>query len=431
MSLKIGQKTIVVISSSTMAKQVLQKQDLAFSNRFITNALQAHMYSKFSVACLPVCPQWRMLRKILNKSVFSSNKLDANEHLRSQKVKELIAYCAKCSQQGKALDICQAVFKTNFNLMCSTLFSKDLADPFSDSKVELKDMIWGVMNEAAKINLADYFPILEKIDLQRIRYRANYHFGKLFKFLDDLIDERLEEKQRSHGEKNDVLEVLLNFSAENPKEMDQNHIKSMLLDLLAGGTDSPITILEWAMSELVRQPEIMKKVQLELGEVIGKGKQVEESNIPKLPYLQFIVKETLRMHPPTPFLIPRKVVEQDVELCNYIIPKDSLILVNVWAIGRDPTFWKDPLVFRPERFQNLEVDVRGQDFELIPFGAGRRICPSLPLAMRLVQTMLGSLLNSFNWKLEGDIEPKDLDMEETFSFISSKAHPLRVIPSPL
>lgn len=185
------------------------------------------------------------------------------------------------------------------------------------------------------------------------------------------------------------------------------------------------------MSELVRQPEIMKKVQLELGEVIGKGKQVEESNIPKLPYLQFVVKETLRKHPPTPFLIPRKVVEQDVELCDYIIPKDSSILVNVWAIGRDPTFWKDPLVFRPERFQNLEVDVRGQDFELIPFGAGRRICPGLPLAMRLVQTMLGSLLNSFNWKLEGDIEPKDLDMEETFSFISSKARPLRVIPSPL
>ncbi|WMV40745.1 hypothetical protein MTR67_034130 [Solanum verrucosum] len=113
--------------------------------------------------------------------------------------------------------------------MCNTVFSKDLADPFSDSKVELKDMIWGVMEEAGKINLADFFPILEKIDLQRIRYRVNNHFGKLFKFLDDLINERLEEKQRSHGEKNDVLKVVLNFSAENPKEIDQNHIKSMLL----------------------------------------------------------------------------------------------------------------------------------------------------------------------------------------------------------
>ncbi|KAH0643716.1 hypothetical protein KY290_033412 [Solanum tuberosum] len=173
-----------------MAKQVLQKQDLAFSNRFVTNALQAHNYSKFSVACLPVCRQWRTLRKILNTNVFSSNKLDANEHLRSQKVKELIAYCAKCSQQGKALDIYQVVFKTNFNLMCNTLFSKDLADPFSDSKVELKDMIWDVMEEAGKINLADYFPILEKIDLQRIRYR------------------RKNKGVMAKAEKNDVLEVL-------------------------------------------------------------------------------------------------------------------------------------------------------------------------------------------------------------------------------
>ncbi|WMV51711.1 hypothetical protein MTR67_045096 [Solanum verrucosum] len=430
MSLKIGQKTLVVISSSTMAKQVLQKQDLPFSTRFITNALQAHNHCKFSVACLPVCPQWRTLRKILNTNIFSSNRLDVNEHLRSQKVKELIAYCARCSQQGKALDICQVVFKTNFNLMCNTLFSKDLADPFSDSKVELKDMIWGIMEEAGKINLADYFPILEKFDLQKIRYRTNIHFGKLFKLLGDLINERLEEKQSSHGEKNDVLEVLLNLSAENPKEIDHNHIKSLLLDLFSGGTDSPTTTLEWAMAEILRQPEIMKKVQVELAEVVGKGKPVEESNIPKLPYLQFIVKETLRLHPPTPFLIPRKV-EQDVELCNYIISKGSLVLVNVWAIGRDPTFWKDPLVFKPERFQSLEVDMRGQDFELIPFGAGRRICPGLPLALRLVPIMLGSLLNSFNWKLEANIEPKDLDMEETFSFISSKAHPLRVIPSPL
>ncbi|KAG5582109.1 hypothetical protein H5410_052736 [Solanum commersonii] len=397
MSLKIGQKTLVVISSSTMAKQVLQKQDLPFSTRFITNALQAHNHCKFSVACLPV--------------------------------KELIAYCAKCSQQGKALDICQVVFKTNFNLMCNTLFSKDLADPFSDSKVELKDMIWGIMEEAGKINLADYFPLLEKFDLQKIRYRTNIHFGKLFKLLGDLINERLEEKQSSHGEKNDVLEVLLNLSAENPKEIDHNHIKSLLLDLFSGGTDSPTTTLEWAMAEIFRQPEIMKKVQVELAEVVGKGKPLEESNIPKLPYLQFIVKETLRLHPPAPFLIPRKV-EQDVELCNYIISKGSLVLVNVWAIGRDPTFWKDPLVFKPERFQCLEVDMRGQDFELIPFGAGRRICPGLPLALRLVPIMLGSLLNSFNWKLEANIEPKDLDMEETFSFISSKAHPLRVIPSP-
>ncbi|KAF3646649.1 Geraniol 8-hydroxylase [Capsicum annuum] len=141
MSLKLGQINTVVISSSTIAKQVLKNQDQAFSTRFILDAVQAHNYCKFSIAWLPLDPQWRMLRRILNTTLLSSNRLDANQHLRSQKVKELIAYCEKCSQEGEAMEIGQAVFKTNLNLLSNTLFSKDLADPFSDSKVELKNVI--------------------------------------------------------------------------------------------------------------------------------------------------------------------------------------------------------------------------------------------------------------------------------------------------
>ncbi|XP_060180785.1 geraniol 8-hydroxylase-like isoform X2 [Lycium barbarum] len=335
MSLKLGQITTVVISSSTIAKQVLKHQDQVFSGRFVPNALQAHNHYKFSVAWLPVCPQWRTLRRILNTKIFSSNRLDANQHLRSQKVKELLAYCEKCSQEGKALDVGQTAFKTNLNLLSNTLFSKDLADPFSDSK-----------------------------------------------------------------------------------------------DLFGAGTDTTTSTLEWAMTEILKQPRIMKKAQAELAEIIGKGKPIEEIDVSRLSYLQCIIKETLRMHPPVPLLLPRRV-EQDVELCDYIIPKGSQVLVNVWAIGRDSTFWDDPLVFKPERFWSSDLDMRGKDFELLSFGAGRRICPGLPLALRMVPVMLGSLLNSFNWKLEADIEPMELDMEEKFGITLAKAHPLRAIPSPL
>ncbi|XP_006358802.1 geraniol 8-hydroxylase-like [Solanum tuberosum] len=430
MSLKIGQMRIVVISSSIMAKQVLQKQDLDFSSRFIPKVVQAQNYWDFSVVWLPVCPQWRTIKRILNTNIFSYKRLDANQHLRSQKVKELIAYCEKCSQQGEALNVGHVAFKTIINMLSNTLFSKDLVDHLSNSKVELKDAIFGIIHEAGKINLVDFFPILEKIDPQRIRYHANIYFDKLSKLFDDLINERLEEKKMNHDEKSDVLEAVLNHSAQNPKEIDQNHIKSMFLDLIVGGTDTSTITLEWAMAEILRQPEIMKKAQAELAQVIGKGKPIEEVDVSRLPYLQFIVKETLRMHPPSPFLVPRRV-DQDVELCDYIIPKGSLVLVNAWAIGRDSTFWEDPLVFKPERFQSLELDVRGKDFEFIPFGAGRRICPGLPLALRMVPVMLGSMLNSFNWKLESGIEPKDLDMNEKFGFITPKAHPLLAIPSPL
>ncbi|XP_060181347.1 geraniol 8-hydroxylase-like [Lycium barbarum] len=429
-SLRLGQITTVVISSSSMAKQVLKNQDQAFSTRFIPNALQAHNHYKFSVPWLPICTQWRILRRILNTNILSSNRLDANQHLRSQKVKELIAYCTKCSQEGAALDVGQAAFKTNLNLLSNTLFSKDLVDPFSNSEVELKEVIWSIAAEAGKPNLVDFFPILERIDPQGIRRRITIQFGKLFKLFDDLIDERLEEKRRGCSEKSDVLEVLLNISTKNPEEIDQNHIKSMFLDLFAAGTDTTTSTLEWAMAELLRQPEIMKKVQAELAKVIGKGKSVEETDASRLPYLQCIIKETLRMHPPFPLLVPRKV-EQDVELCDYIIPKGSQVLINAWAIGRDSTFWEDPLVFKPERFWNSDLDMRGKHFELIPFGVGRRICPGLPLALRMVPVMLGSILNSFNWKLEEDIGPEELAMEEKFGITLAKAHPLRAIPSPI
>lgn len=182
------------------------------------------------------------------------------------------------------------------------------------------------------------------------------------------------------------------------------------------------------MTELLKNPEIMAKAQEELANVIGKGKLIHEAHITRLPYLQCVMKETFRMHPPVS-LIPRKA-RQDVNLCGYTILKDSQILVNVWVIGRDSNTWENPLIFNPERFWNLETDVRGRDFELIPFGAGRRICPGLPMAMRIVPVMLGSLLNSFRWKLDGNLAPEDLDMEEKFGISLAKACPLRAIPIP-
>ncbi|PHT28272.1 Geraniol 8-hydroxylase [Capsicum baccatum] len=227
MSLKLGQLTTVVISSSSMAEQVLKHQDQAFSTRFVPNAVQLQNYCEYSVGWLPVCPQWRTLRRVVNTNIFSCNRLDANQHLRSQKVKELIAYCDKCSQEGKVVDIGEVAFKTNLNLMSNTLFSKDLADPFSDSKVELKDVICSIMVEVGKPNLVDFFPILEKIDPQGVKRRATIYFGKLFKLFDGLINERLEEKRRGFSEKCDVFETLLNITEKDPEEMNHNHIKSM------------------------------------------------------------------------------------------------------------------------------------------------------------------------------------------------------------
>lgn len=228
MSLKLGQITTIVISSSTMAKEVLQKQDLAFSSRSVPNALHAHNQFKFSVVWLPVASRWRSLRKVLNSNIFSGNRLDANQHLRTRKVQELIAYCRKNSQSGEAVDVGRAAFRTSLNLLSNLIFSKDLTDPYSDSAKEFKDLVWNIMVEAGKPNLVDFFPLLEKVDPQGIRHRMTIHFGEVLKLFGGLVNERLEQR-RSKGEKNDVLDVLLTTSQESPEEIDRTHIERMCL----------------------------------------------------------------------------------------------------------------------------------------------------------------------------------------------------------
>ncbi|XP_055804767.1 geraniol 8-hydroxylase-like [Solanum dulcamara] len=426
-SLRLGQMTTVVISSSAIAKEVLQKQDLAFSSRTIPDAIYALNHYQFSVVWLPVANRWRSLRKILNSYIFSGSRLDANQHLRSGKIQDFIAYCSRCSQTGEAVNIGQAAFETSMNLLSNTIFSKDVVDLYANSGKEFKDVVSNIMEDAGKPNLADYFPVFKTIDPQGIRRRVGKHFGKLLQQFEGLLDERLEQRRKSVTiGSTDVLDVLLNTGKEDPQAIDRNHIERLCLDLFIAGTDTTSSTLEWAMVEVMRKPYIMKKAKAELAEVIGQGKAIEEADVARLSYLQCIVKETLRMHPPVPFLIRK--VDQDVEACGYFVPKDSQVLVHVWSIGRDPAIWEDPLTFKPGRFWDLKMDVRGQDFELIPFGAGRRICPGLPLATRTLSVMLGSLLNSFDWKAEGDIAPEDLDVEEKFGITLARSRPLLAVP---
>lgn len=185
--------------------------------------------------------------------------------------------------------------------------------------------------------------------------------------------------------------------------------------MLVAGTDTTAYGLERSMSELMHSPEAMSKKELE--ETVGIGNPVEESDIVRLPYLQAVIKESLRMHPPAPLLLPRRA-KIDVEVCGYTVPQGTQVLINEWAIGRNPKIWDNANVFSPERFLGSDINVKGRNFKLTPFGSGRRICPGSPLAARMLQLMLGSLINCFDWDLENQMEAKDMDLDQ----------PLRAIP---
>jgi len=143
-----------------------------------------------------------------------------------------------------------------------------------------------------------------------------------------------------------------------------------------------------------------------------------------VPYLQVVVKETLRLHPPVPLLIRKSVTA--VNLGGYSVPKDVQVLTNMWGMGRDPSIWADPNSFQPERFLESGEDLR-EDFGFIPFGAGRRICPGVPFAHRTIHTMLASMLHHFDWKLADGEKYEDMDMTEIFGITLHKV-PLMAIP---
>ncbi|GAB4830788.1 hypothetical protein Ancab_040197 [Ancistrocladus abbreviatus] len=427
MTLQLGQLTTVVISSSTVAQQVLQKNDLAFSNRYIADASRALNHHEFSIALMPVSPTWRSQRKICNLQIFSISRLNASQNLRRKKVEDLLSNIRTSCQAGVAVDIFQATLTTILNLLSTALFSLDLLDPNSEIAREFNKLALVITLEAAKTNFADFFPVLTTIDPQRIRRRLTIHFKKLVDLFNKMIDQRLQAKNQGLAENKDVLDSLLDISQQNSGELEQSYIPHLLTVLFLAGTDTTSSTIEWAMAELLHSPDKWLKARAELEQVIGRGNPLEEGDIARLPYLQSVIKETLRLHPPLPFLLPRKV-DTDFQLCGFTVPKSAQVLINAWAIGRDPNFWENPDSFEPERFLGSEIDFKGQHFELIPFGAGRRLCVGMPLALRMVPFILGSLLHYFDWKLENGVDPKSMDMDDEVGVALRIAQPLRAIP---
>ncbi|RDX62473.1 Cytochrome P450 71A8, partial [Mucuna pruriens] len=200
-----------------------------------------------------------------------------------------------------------------------------------------------------------------------------------------------------------------------------------MYDMFSAGTDTTSTVLEWAMTELLRHPIAMKKLQDEGRSVAGDRKHITEEDLVHMQFLKAVVKETLRLHPPLPLLIPQQSME-NIKLKGYHIEAGTRVIVNAWAIARDPKYWDQPEEFKPERFLNSSIDVKGNDFQLIPFGAGRRGCPGIMFAIVVNELVLANLIHQFHWSLPGG--DNTLDMSEKFGLSIYRKNPLLAIPTP-
>lgn len=195
------------------------------------------------------------------------------------------------------------------------------------------------------------------------------------------------------------------------------------------GTDTSAATIIWTMAELMRNPSSKEKAQKEVREIAGGKARVEETDLPKLNYLKQLIKESLRLHPPAPLLVPRETTQPCIIDNKFEIPAKTRVIFNATAISTDPGVWDNPTEFLPERFENSQIDYRGKHFELLPFGSGRRGCPGINFSIPVVELALANLLFCFDWKLPDGISPQDVDMVEAIGITMHKKTPLCLLPS--
>ncbi|CAI0413828.1 unnamed protein product [Linum tenue] len=340
----------MVVSSSSLVKEIVRDQDAIFANRDPPISAVVLTYGGDDVAFSNYGPLWKKLRKVFVREMLGGANLEECYGLRKQQVRSSVKEVHKRCSGGEAMDFGEMAFKTTTNAMLSMLWGGVAGDDegFYGEFRELESEMLVLMGTP---NVSDFIPALARFDLQGIEKKSKRLLDKFDEILSSVIEERLRavEKRGGNGRK-DFLQVLLDLNrhggSDGESYVTTNQVKALLMDILVGGTDTTSTMLEWTMAQLVKHPDAMSKVYKELNEIVGQNDIVEESHLPNLTYLEAVIKETFRIHPALPLLVPR-CPSKTCELGGYTIPKGTIVYLNAYALHTDPQLWEDPLEFKP------------------------------------------------------------------------------------
>ncbi|XP_074575759.1 flavonoid 3',5'-hydroxylase 1-like [Curcuma longa] len=435
MRLRLGSSDVVVASSPEAARVFLKTLDAVFADRPLDAAPIRLAYEGQDMVFAPYGPKWKLLRKLCNLHMLGAGALNAWGQYRREEVGRMLQGMLSAGSEGKPVAVAASLIYTMANMIGRVILSRRVFEEQGTASNEFKDMVVELMTLAGQFNIGDFIPAVAWLDLQGLEGTMRRVHKRFDAVLERMVEEHAATRKERRGSP-DLLDVLMERQSAAPaaakeEKLTPNNIKALLLNLFTAGTDASAGTIEWAMAEMLLNPTILRRAQAEMDEVVGRNRRLEESDIPNLPYLQAICKESLRKHPSTPLNLPL-VSTQACEVGGYYIPPNTKLLVNIWAIGRSPKVWANPLEFEPDRFMpggpGAKVDPTDNDFKLIPFGAGRRICAGVRMGVVLVQYMLGSLIHAFDWELpEGRA---NMDMGETFGIALHKTVPVVAVAKP-
>ncbi|RXH82905.1 hypothetical protein DVH24_003403 [Malus domestica] len=381
MYLRLGLQHTVVVSSARAAELFLKTHDLNFASRPPNEGAKHLIFGQKSLSFAEYGSYWTNMRKICMLELLSNQKINSFKSMRREEVALLIKSVQEDANNRRIANLTDKVMSLGIDMTCRMVFGKKYKDEEFGGRGIVSVMKEGLKLAAAP-NLGDFFPCIAPLDLQGLTKRMKA-VNKVFDdFYEKIIDDHLQSKDAERTK--DFTDAMLSYmgSEESDYRIERLNIKAMMSDMLVASADTSSTTVLWVLSELMRHPQVMKKVQKEIENVVGLNRM-----------------------------------------------KKSRVIVNVSAIGRDPIAWGDAEKFVPERFEDSNVDVRGHHFEILPFGSGRRRCIGMQLGITVVHFVSAQLVHCFDWELPDNMLPNELDMTEEFGLAVSRAKNLLAIPS--
>ncbi|GKV26305.1 hypothetical protein SLEP1_g35636 [Rubroshorea leprosula] len=435
MLVHIGFVPTLIVSSAEAAKELFKAHDLDCCSRPPVTGTGELSYNYLDVDFTAYGDYWREMQHLYVIEVLSIKRVQSCRFVREEEVESLIKSISEFSKLGTLVNLSEKLMSLTADVTCRVAFGKSFRERgYEDFDTDYEEVIHEAFATLGSFAAANFFPYFGwNVDrITGLHRRLERNFKRLDAFFQKVLDDHLCSGYRiAEEEQEDIIDVLIKLAkyetASGTEKITHNHIKAILMDIFLGGSDTASISMAWAMAELAKNPRVMKKAKEEIRNSLGNKGKVSETDIEKRPYLEAVLKELWRLHPPGTLLMPREANIR-FNILGYTIEPKTRVQVNVWAIGRDPNVWENPQEFYPERFLDSPIDFKGQHYEFLPFGSGRRICPAVHKVAAILEFTLANLLYCFDWKLPGGMTEEDICKEEEAGITAHKKVPLKLIP---
>ncbi|XP_043701809.1 cytochrome P450 71A1-like [Telopea speciosissima] len=445
MLLHLGSKPTLVVSSADAAREIMKTHDLIFSSRPDTNFGRRLSFDCKDIAVTPYGEYWRQVRRICVLHLLSTKRVQSLRPVREEETRAMTekiqSSCSSSPSFSALVNLSEVLMSLTNDITSRVALGKKYGGDEGGGQ-RFKEMMRELGYLLGVFNVGDFIPWLGWVNfVNGLEKRVEKNFIERDSFMNQVIEDHTNEKRKKeYGDDaddsggKDFVGSLLKIQQDNNAEiaLGRDNIKAIVMDMFTGGTDTSNVLIQWTMAELLKHPEVMKEIQKELRGVARGEAIITEDDIEQMHYLKAVIKESVRLHPPNPLLIPRESME-NVKIQGFDIPAKTTVIINAWAIGRDSVSWDEPEKFNPKRFLNdatSSIDFRGHDFQLIPFGAGRRGCPGTQFAITIVELALANLLHKFDWILPNGASGEDLDTTEAPGITCHLNSPLLAVATP-